>query len=529
MKKNSLFLGTLAAMLTLGLIFTGCGKDDEEGSDARVALTAGAAVGADAADTSASVTFTGATGLTLTAADFEVTTGGTIDSATVTADNADVTVSFSPNASTTAENTYTVSIAAASTLIKGDATVVITQAADKPAFAGTAPSVTTAAPTGAEVKIDTVAGAAVGATKLTFTVADPATNAYATLEYAFAATMPAASATGTTLPGTSGTITADIPATAGKVYIRVKESATNKASAWVEGPTVVLQTAAGKLAADLGTGASVTAAAEVTIGSSASITLTTDVTVPTGVVLVIDTAATLGGTNVINLATFILTIDGTVSTTQAVSFWTTFTVAGSAKVVVNANGIIKQGSNDEYGINNGTKSDFIVTATGSFIEYAASGAVSINGAVSLGTAANTNGEVTITKAVTVENGATLTVPQSNKLYLQTAATLILKGGATLEAGGTASDLFLGAGSVTKIGGSTIDSAKLTATGTTWTLSAADSSASVDAILGNTKISVGNGSLALTVAANAGSDAAGKIVVDTATVEKVVFTGDASVW
>ncbi|MDR3170515.1 MAG: leucine-rich repeat domain-containing protein [Treponema sp.] len=113
--------------------FTACPTDTEDDGDddnavTLVELTAGAAVSAAATDTSKAVTFTGATGLTLTAADFAVTTGGTISTVVVASGTATVTVTFAANTDTTAK-TYTVSIAAASTTIKGSAKVTITQAA----------------------------------------------------------------------------------------------------------------------------------------------------------------------------------------------------------------------------------------------------------------------------------------------------------------------------------------------------------------------------------------------------------------
>jgi hypothetical protein len=97
-------------------------------ADTRATLSAGAAVDAAAADTSAAVTFTGATGLSLTAADFAVSSSGTISNVAVAADIATVTVTFTVNDSPS-DKTYTVSIASGSTKIKGDAEVAIIQAA----------------------------------------------------------------------------------------------------------------------------------------------------------------------------------------------------------------------------------------------------------------------------------------------------------------------------------------------------------------------------------------------------------------
>ncbi|MDR3300973.1 MAG: hypothetical protein LBT01_00390 [Spirochaetaceae bacterium] len=98
------------------------------GTDTRKTLAAGPAVSALASDTSKSVSFTGATGLSLSAADFEVTSGGTITGVNVSSDTATVSVSFAANASTSLTKTFTVSIASGSTKIKGTGTVAITQA-----------------------------------------------------------------------------------------------------------------------------------------------------------------------------------------------------------------------------------------------------------------------------------------------------------------------------------------------------------------------------------------------------------------
>jgi hypothetical protein len=91
-------------------------------------LTAGSAVDVAADDTSASVAFTGATGLSLSATDFEVSSGGIISNVDVASDTATVTVSFAANTSATLTKTYTVSIASTSGVIKGDAAVSVTQA-----------------------------------------------------------------------------------------------------------------------------------------------------------------------------------------------------------------------------------------------------------------------------------------------------------------------------------------------------------------------------------------------------------------
>jgi hypothetical protein len=99
-------------------------------ADQRAALTAGQAVPVEAAAVTASVTFTGATGLgsSLTNADFTADNGASVTGVSVSGDTATVTVGFAANTSITTGKTFTVSIAAGSTKIKGGATVAINQA-----------------------------------------------------------------------------------------------------------------------------------------------------------------------------------------------------------------------------------------------------------------------------------------------------------------------------------------------------------------------------------------------------------------
>jgi hypothetical protein len=94
--------------------------------ETRTLLTAGQAVDALAADTGADVTFSGATGLSLTSSDFTVSDGGTVTSVNVTSDTVTVTVTFTAN-NGIIDKTYTVGINPASTVIRGAETVTITQ------------------------------------------------------------------------------------------------------------------------------------------------------------------------------------------------------------------------------------------------------------------------------------------------------------------------------------------------------------------------------------------------------------------
>jgi hypothetical protein len=137
---------------------------------------------------------------------------------------------------------YTIKVKITASDAAGVITSPATAVVVKAAFAGTAPTVTTSVPTGAQVKIESAAstGLESGKTKLTFTVASSPANAYSALEYILIAGTPATSATGIALPGTSGVQSSDLPAGSNqKVWIRVKETPTNLASAWVEGPAAV--------------------------------------------------------------------------------------------------------------------------------------------------------------------------------------------------------------------------------------------------------------------------------------------------
>jgi len=113
-------------------------EEPENPDDTRTALTAGAAVTVVASATTADARFTGASGLTLDASHFTVTTGATITNVVVTGNAVAVTITFEPNASGTEAKTYTVGIASDSTVIMGTATVTVTQAARPALTAGSA-------------------------------------------------------------------------------------------------------------------------------------------------------------------------------------------------------------------------------------------------------------------------------------------------------------------------------------------------------------------------------------------------------
>ncbi|MDR2476733.1 MAG: carboxypeptidase regulatory-like domain-containing protein, partial [Treponema sp.] len=115
--------------LLIAAVFLGCPTPNDDYTVQKVAveLTAGTGVDVNADDTSASVTFAGANGLALAPADFTVTAGAVISNVSVNGGTATVTVGFAANSDTSIEKTYTVGIAPESTVIKGSATVTITQ------------------------------------------------------------------------------------------------------------------------------------------------------------------------------------------------------------------------------------------------------------------------------------------------------------------------------------------------------------------------------------------------------------------
>jgi hypothetical protein len=138
----------------------------------RKELTAVAAVDALASDTSAKVTFTGALGLSLSAADFAVSPGGTISGVAMSGETVTVSVGFVANTGAT-PNIYTVSIAPTSPKITGDATVVITQAIRVGLTAGTAVPALASATTADVIFI--------GASGLSLSVADFAVSTGGTI------------------------------------------------------------------------------------------------------------------------------------------------------------------------------------------------------------------------------------------------------------------------------------------------------------------------------------------------------------
>jgi len=139
--KKKLWLAA-AAFAVIALLFAACNNSTSPSTttDTRVALTAGAPVSADVADTSAQATFTGADGLSLAKEDFTVTTDSGTGTATVSAvsvagTTVTVTITFADNSSATGSdpNIFIVGIANDSAKIKGSATVKVTQFGMAPA------------------------------------------------------------------------------------------------------------------------------------------------------------------------------------------------------------------------------------------------------------------------------------------------------------------------------------------------------------------------------------------------------------
>ncbi|GHV88285.1 hypothetical protein AGMMS50267_06450 [Spirochaetia bacterium] len=225
----------------MSLAITGCGDKDTGDptgpGDTRAELTAGSAVSAADTATTASVTFTGATGLSLAAADFTVSTGGTIGTPAVSGDTVTVPVTFAANSGTSAK-TYTVGINGASTKVKGSATVVVIQAANDPSDTRkglTAGSAVSAAGTATIASVTFT-----GATGLTLTAADFTVSTGGTIG------TPAVSGDTVTVPVTFAANTG----TSAKSYT----VGINGDSAKIKGSTtvVITQDAAPSTGADLG-------------------------------------------------------------------------------------------------------------------------------------------------------------------------------------------------------------------------------------------------------------------------------------
>jgi hypothetical protein len=108
-------------------------EEDSEDSDTqipeKVELFAGASVNVRNDETRATVSFTGTVDVTPATEDFTVTEGAKLYTVSLNTSAVFVTVTFEANTTGTAK-TYTVGIAANSTVIKGSASVAITQAPD---------------------------------------------------------------------------------------------------------------------------------------------------------------------------------------------------------------------------------------------------------------------------------------------------------------------------------------------------------------------------------------------------------------
>ena len=128
MKKFKLgFILIVLLPLLAAALIAGCDSNTPD-TDLRAALTAGPGVAAEDTDESAKVTFAGAEGVEgISADDFTVTGGATISDVELEDDTVTVTVEFDQN-TTTEPRTFTVGINSASTLVKGSATVTVTQA-----------------------------------------------------------------------------------------------------------------------------------------------------------------------------------------------------------------------------------------------------------------------------------------------------------------------------------------------------------------------------------------------------------------
>jgi hypothetical protein len=178
MKKRFMLLGALA--LALMLVFAGCGvsssSSDSGGTyigDTRAVLYAEQPdVWTGAMDVTAQVTFYGAWGLNLSAADFAVNGGATVSGVSVYSGTVTVTVDFAANGPITIK-TYKVSIAPTSEVIRGSATVTITQDMSYRIELKPGPAVNAAAAdVTADVTFTGAAGLSVSAPGLSLSTAD---------------------------------------------------------------------------------------------------------------------------------------------------------------------------------------------------------------------------------------------------------------------------------------------------------------------------------------------------------------------
>jgi hypothetical protein len=116
---------------SLLIVFVCCGQLIQEAGtisqkDNRVILSAGSPGSVDADATTASVTFTGATGLSLGVSDFKVTGEATIGNPVVSGDTVTVPLTFAANYMT-GPKIYVVSIPGTNAAIRGSGSVTVTQ------------------------------------------------------------------------------------------------------------------------------------------------------------------------------------------------------------------------------------------------------------------------------------------------------------------------------------------------------------------------------------------------------------------
>jgi hypothetical protein len=134
-KEAGILFRIIIFIAAIGLVIAACNGDANITDidrmpvvtfDSRVILSAGIAVTALAGNTAATVTFTGATGQSLSRADFTTAGNAAVSGVSVSGDTAAVTISFAVNI-TNNEVIYTVGISSSSTLIKGSGAVTVTQ------------------------------------------------------------------------------------------------------------------------------------------------------------------------------------------------------------------------------------------------------------------------------------------------------------------------------------------------------------------------------------------------------------------
>ncbi|GHV28357.1 hypothetical protein AGMMS4952_11780 [Spirochaetia bacterium] len=381
--------------------------------DTRVELTAGSAVSATYNATTADVTFTGATGLTLTAADFTVTTGGTIGTPAVSGSTVTVPVTFAANTGALPK-TYTVGVNNTSSLIKGSATVVITQAADP--VLDTRVELTAGSTVSAAYTATTADVTFTGATGLSLTAADFTVTTGGVIG------TPAVSGDIVTVPVTFTANTDTSP----KTYtVGIDNSST-----WIKGSATVVITQGADTRDQLTAGSAVDAAytatdTNVTFTGASGLSLAAeDFTVTTGGVI---------GTPAVSGDTVTVPVIFPVNTGTSAQTYTVGISADSTRIKGSATVVITQEADTRDQLTAGSMVDAAYTATGANVTFTGASGFSlaaddftVSGGGTIGTPAGDDDTVTVPVTFAAN---TDTSPKTYTVGINSSSTRI-KGSAT---------------------------------------------------------------------------------------------------